>query len=794
MFRLLARLRDALSRPGTTKPLVLAFGGVWLLMAALGLINLYALAENNARMETLVSQHKRKADLVHTLRSITRERALLVHTMLASPDPFARDRLMLRFRDYASAYVRAQEALHSLPFQPRERALFEESQRKIRVSTRLMEQVVELALEGRDVEAQALLVDAAIPAQGQAQQDFDALVEYEEGLIEAAVAEARRAYRNTFAALALLGLASLLSGLAIASAVIRRTAAVERALAEEKERAEITLHSIADAVITTDAMGRINHLNDMAERLTGWSVADARGRQVEAVYRVMSQVHPSDALSAVASCLLDGEPRIGPDDLQLTSRHGQQYAITQSVAAIRDPGGEVIGAIVVFRDVTRERALSTELAWQASHDRLTGLANRHEFERRAQELVEGARVQKLHHALLFLDLDQFKVVNDTCGHGAGDELLCQLAAVLATQVRAVDTLARLGGDEFGVLLSGCNIEQAQQIAEKLRRAISDFRFVWHDKSFAVGVSIGLVEITPEADSLAGLLSAADAACYMAKNRGRNRVYVHRAQDAEIRQLFGEAEWVTRITRAFEEQRFRLYYQRIRPARAEGRPEHCEVLLRMIDETGQVVPPMAFIPAAERYTLMPTLDRWVVRTFFAWLTASRPVLPDAVRFCINLSGQTLSDEAFVGFIQEQFAASGFPPSRMGFEITETAAIANLSQAMTLMGALKELGCMIALDDFGAGMSSFAYLKTLPVDSIKIDGAFVRDMLNDPMDNAMVEAIVRIGRVMGLTTIAEYVEHADIAARLTHLGVDYLQGYAIHEPEPLAAPVAAQAQSA
>ena len=386
--------------------------------------------------------------------------------------------------------------------------------------------------------------------------------------------------------------------------------------------------------------------------------------------------------------------------------------------------------------------------------------------------------------LLFVDLDQFKLVNDTGGHVAGDELLRQLSAFLTAKIRAVDTLARLGGDEFGLLLPGCNVEQGKTIAEKLRQEISEFRFAWEAKTFSIGASVGLVEITHEAESIASLLSAADTACYMAKGRGRNRVFVHQAQDTEVRRHYGEAEWVNRISRAFEENRFRLYYQKILPLCPERDLEYREVLLRLIDETGRVVPPMAFIPAAERYHLMPTIDRWVVRTLLAWMKANLLVLPADSSVSINLSGQSLGDDSFGDFIEEQLLASGIPPSRICFEITETAAISNLSRALRLMSGLRARGCHFALDDFGSGLSSFAYLKNLPVDSIKIDGAFVRDMLNDPTDFAMVEAIARIGHVMGLKTIAEYVESEAIMHRLADLGVDYVQGFGIHRPEPLA----------
>ncbi|OFZ99050.1 MAG: hypothetical protein A2Z44_10280 [Betaproteobacteria bacterium RBG_19FT_COMBO_58_11] len=756
-------------------------------MAGLGWIGLYALQANNQRMEKIVREHNVKIALVLDLRSINRERALTVHKMILADDPFERDDLMLGFRELASSYIRQRDKLLALPFMPEEQKAFQAAQEKIRESTRLMEAVVALALEGRDEEAETILTSQAIPAQNLVQADFATFLAYQNRSSEAAVRHAREAYQRAYWVSGLLGGAALILGLIVSAGVIRRTAKVERALAREKERAEVTLHSIGEAVITTDESGRIDHLNEMAERLTGWTNAEAAGLNVEAVYRVVDENNPAQMLNLAAYCL-SGVNEPCPESSLLISRGGLQFTIEQTVSPIREPDGAVIGMVVVFRDVTTERSLAHELAWQASHDALTSLVNRHEFERRLQELVESAQSSRISHALLYIDLDQFKLVNDTCGHVAGDELLRQLSTLLSAKIRTVDTLARLGGDEFGLLLPGCGIEQAQVIAEKLREEISEFRFMWEAKTFAVGASIGLVEITQETGGIANLLSAADTACYMAKDRGRNRVCVHRAQDAEVRRLHGEAEWVSRITRAFEENRFQLYYQKIIPLHPDRHPEYREILLRLIDEAGQLVPPMAFIPAAERYGLMPSIDRWVVRTLFAWMKAHhRHQLAENIRYSINLSGQSLGDDAFTDFVEDQFHLSGVLPGRICFEVTETAAISNLAHAMRMMSKLQAMGCGFSLDDFGSGMSSFAYLKNLPVDSIKVDGAFVRDMLTDPIDCAMVEAIIRIGHVMGLKTIAEYVESEAIMQRLAELDVDYVQGFGMHRPEPLIKPV-------
>jgi diguanylate cyclase (GGDEF)-like protein len=419
----------------------------------------------------------------------------------------------------------------------------------------------------------------------------------------------------------------------------------------------------------------------------------------------------------------------------------------------------------------------------AYHDPLTGLANRHEFDNHLQRSLRtvGNGVQ---HALLYMDLDQFKIINDTCGHVAGDELLRQLAMLLRAPVRDGDSLARLGGDEFGLLLNQCPLEQALQVGERMLRTIGDFRYVWEDNTFSIGASIGLVMLDDRAQTLSDVMRMADMACYAAKDRGRNRVHVYRADDAELLQRHGEMKWVARLNHALEENRFELFRQRIMPL-GDKNEQHCEFLLRMLDERGEHILPGAFIPAAERYNLMPVIDRWVVRNACSFL-AQRSASTDCANtelFFINLSGATLSDDKFAAYVTEQIKVHGLSPEIIGFEITETAVIANLSNAMNFIDKVKQLGCRVALDDFGAGLSSFSYLKSIRADYLKIDGSFIKDMLDDPMDHAIVEAINNIGHVVGLQTIAEFVESDATKQRLIKIGVDYAQGNAIQRPNPL-----------
>ena len=557
----------------------------------------------------------------------------------------------------------------------------------------------------------------------------------------------------------------------------------EAALHAEKERALVTLQSIGDAVITTGIEGRIEFLNPVAEALTGWSNEEAGGQPLPQVFSIINEITRLPVENPVEKALRQNGIVGLANHTVLIRRDGHEVHIEDSAAPIRDREGRILGVVLVFHDIGEKRKLAHQLSYQATHDALTGLINRSEFERQLEDLLDSAANQNREHALLYLDLDQFKVVNDTCGHSAGDELLRQLTTQIQDKVRDSDTFARLGGDEFGVLLENCPLDQAVRLANVLLDEVGSFRFAWLDKTFAVGVSIGLVAITASSGNSASVLSAADTACYAAKDKGRNRVQVYSPGDIEMAERHGEMHWVARIAKAFEEDRFHLYYQPIVLVQvaAQNKEQHFEILLRMRDENHNLIPPNAFIPAAERYNMMVEIDRWVVRNVFNWLIANaeRPVI-----CAINLSGQSVNDDRFLAFLIDQIKGTGVTPRKVCFEITETAAISNLAKASNFIKTVKSLGCSFSLDDFGSGMSSFSYLKNLPVDYLKIDGSFVRDMINDPIDRAMVESINNIGHVMGIKTIAEFVENRAILEELHAIGVDYAQGYGIAKPCPLA----------
>jgi Amt family ammonium transporter len=564
---------------------------------------------------------------------------------------------------------------------------------------------------------------------------------------------------------------------------------VQEQLFREKEQAQITLESIADGVVTTDAAGRVLYLNAVAGQLTGWSRTRAIGLPLHRVLPIVDtpSQRPDDWLTETV--LRQRAPIVETKSRLLYAQDGAVHVVQLSAAPIGDRGGGITGVVVVFHDVTQARMLERQLSYQATHDALTRLINRAEFERRLQALIVQAAETGQTHVLCYMDLDQFKLVNDVCGHSAGDLLLRQLADLLRQRLRMGDTLARLGGDEFGLLLQDCPPERGLEVADTLRGQVRGFRFHWEGRTFAVGVSIGLVPITATSGSLADTLRQADAACYAAKDGGRNQVHVYQPDDRELAARSGQMQWVNRIQRALDGNRFCLYYQDIVPVTApDGGPRggggrHFEVLVRMLDDAGGEIAPGAFIPAAERYDLMREVDEWVVRNTLEWL--GRQHSGGAIRRCaINLSGATVGREASLAMVQRYLEAFRVPPELVGFEITETAAVANLGSAIHFLRTLGKLGCTFSLDDFGSGLSSFRYLRELPVDYLKIDGIFIKDILHNRVDRAMVRSINDIGHVMGLETIAEFVESADVLERLHRIGVDYAQGYHLGRPRPLA----------
>jgi diguanylate cyclase (GGDEF)-like protein/PAS domain S-box-containing protein len=558
---------------------------------------------------------------------------------------------------------------------------------------------------------------------------------------------------------------------------------LERELAESNELMRVTLDSIGDGVITTDQAGNVVWLNPVAERLTGWSKDEARSKPLPDVFSISNTDTGQTTPYPITVCLQEGKSVGLQSHTTLHSRHGNEYGIEDSASAIRNAEGEILGAVLIFHDVSEQRRLNAQMNHRATHDALTGLVNRAEFENRLTRLLEAATREGGGHVLMYIDLDEFKVINDACGHAAGDQLLRQVSVLLQGAVRGRDTVARLGGDEFGVILEMCPLEQGREIAQKICEQMDLYRFAHDGRRYRIGSSIGVVPVDLRWESSAAVLQAADNCCYAAKDAGRNRVHLWVEFDAALTTRHGEMRWVNRLESAIDENRFVLFAQHIKPIAAPAAGLHCEVLLRLREDDGSMIPPGSFMPAAERFHLMVRIDKWVLQKVFAMLEA------DAIEFdlidtiAVNLSGQSIGDRAFHRDLIRMLREARFDTQKLCLEITETAAITNFGDAKVFIEEVRSLGVRIALDDFGAGASSFGYLRVLPIDYLKIDGQYITG-LNDPLNKAAVRCFCEVAKAVGAKTIAEFVESRDIHDALYAVGVDMTQGYLNHRPEPLA----------
>ncbi len=775
--------------------LSLAFGSLILLCLAMGLVSLNESNQAHRDLEAIVEKIGTRLELLDTMRTAARERSIQLYIMSTESDPFERDNAYMQFNRHATEFSIAYNKLLSMELDEKEQELIRQQNLAANYIVPIQRRVAELAIEGKLEQAQALMTGKAIQAQDQVIDSIARLQKLQHAAIREVESLADVSNQHTRKLIYILIGLALLLGLGIMFYTIRRITRMEKRLIREKELAQVTLQSVGDAVITTDRQGRIQFMNPVAEHLTGYRCADAVGKPLETVFRILSESEHLDVENPVDTALNEHVILSLSNDIILIREDGKEFAIELTAAPIMDDQHEVFGAILTFHDVSEMRSLSCKLSYQATHDSLTGLVNRREFELRLKQIIQNARNEKTSHAMCYLDLDQFKVVNDSAGHAAGDELLKQLAHKLSPLLRKSDVLARLGGDEFGVLLEGCSEEQALKIANLMRTTIKETRFPWGNNTFEVGVSIGLVPINAESGGVSDILSAADTACYAAKENGRNQVQVYREDNSEYSKRKTEFRWVQDIQRALDANTFLLYCQKITPVDDHSRHRHfCELLIRLQTSRGEVIPPMAFLPAAERYDLIQDIDRWVVHHTLAMLNEHRPEDGgEQTLVAINLSGQSLGDSDFLDYTHAEIRNSRCSPEHLCFEITETAAIANMSKAIHFIKSLKELGCKFALDDFGNGLSSFAYLKNMPVDFLKIDGSFVRDICHDSMDHAFVEAIHRIAAMMNIETIAEYVENEDTLERLRAIGIHYAQGFHIERPQQIAGGPAADANT-
>ncbi|NNC68730.1 MAG: EAL domain-containing protein [Gammaproteobacteria bacterium] len=558
-------------------------------------------------------------------------------------------------------------------------------------------------------------------------------------------------------------------------------------LADEKDKVVATLRSIVDAVITTNERGEVQYINQAASRFLNCAEEQAKGKHIEKIIDLYEEESEQKIENPILSCLSGSQKKNQKLNADIVTKAGTKYTVQLMVTPLISQTGKLYGAVTVMNDVTNLRLLARRLRYQASHDSLTSLINRSEFERNVRKAILVAKTKQKKSSLIYLDLDRFKMVNDLYGHAAGDELLIQFSNLVKSKLRGSDILARLGGDEFALLLSGCSLEEAEEKAHEILQSIQEYKFIWEQKSFNVEASIGVAEINQKCFDLSYVLSAVDSACYLAKEAGRNCVRVFREGDENINRRRGQERWLQRFDKALNEGRLVVTAQSIINIKANKNVQvdknGFEILIRMQDDNGRLVPPNAFLPAVERYNRAPKLDRWILDKVLMLLAENRSVLAQIDKCSINLSGQSLVSEGFLPFTMAKLKEYEIEPSKICFEITETAAIANLDQATSFVQSLKDLGCYFALDDFGSGLSSFAYLKTLPVDFLKIDGMFVKDIHHDNVSRAMVKAINEMGHVLGKQTIAEYVENEDILKILKEIGVDFAQGFHAGRPEPI-----------
>lgn len=757
------------------------FAVVLLLLATAGAFTINQLQVNRQVTTRLITEATEKSRLVNELRHIARERAMLLFTMTKTADVFKLDEQRQQFDAGFSNFIRARTEYEKLPASAEEKQLFQRALFYIRTASGVAQDAVLQQIDlGNIKQATSILFEQAIPAQNKVMQTYTELMQLQDKETQTAIQEVNSRSGRAQTLITLIGLLTVAISFMVALLVVRRTRTMENSLQAEKELAEVTLFSIADGIITTDAQCRIAYINPIAARMLNMKPEESEGKHLADVLQLIetgSQV-PIDVRAATnaGDCA-----RLTSDQLTLLGHHGDTFSIRMTASPIMNPAKEIMGAVLAFQDMTESHSLQQRLAWQATHDSLTRLANRYGFETDLEALIESATRRNAEHVLMVMDLDQFKVVNDTCGHIAGDQLLVQMAMLIGQKVRKGDIIARLGGDEFGILLANCDLNAGERVAEAIRAAIAEFRFIWDDKVFTVGTSIGVVPITYHTGTASLAVSAADTACYIAKEQGRNRVHVLRG-DTEIAKKHSEMLWVTRIRQAIEENRLKLYCQQIVPLIPVKNEAHYEILLRMLDEDGNIVMPGVFMPPAERYNVMPAIDKWVISNLFK-LIQQTDLQGQHAFYAINLSGQSLMDESLLDFVLAEIRLKNIDPTCLCFEVTETVAISQMAMAQRFINALRTQGCKFSLDDFGSGMSSYSYLKSLHVDYLKIDGSLVLDIAHDPVDYTMVESIHRIGHAMGIKTIAEFVENEATLASLRTIGVDYAQGYLLHRPVPM-----------
>ena len=723
-----------------------------------------------------------KMELIASMIEIARTRSRLTNKMIHSDDLFEKDEISMELNVQATQFSIQRQSLIELGLSDKEQEILDYQREAILPTLALQRQAEDMALSEDPfivAEAQKILIEDVYLGQGIIIDFFMELLQLQKSSINQASINATEKYKQTAQLETWLLLIALSLASAIAIFIIRRTGQIERALFLEKERAQTTLRSIGDAVITTDKHCNIEYMNPIAEYMTGYHDHDIIGSPLAEIFKAYDEINKHWLSDTIMEFLKTKKYTLPSNDISLVTRTNQRIDIAVTIAPIQGEKDSVSGVITTFHDVTEAKIMAKRLEHQARHDPLTGLLNRREFERKVNQTLKLFS-EDTTHALCVIDLDRFKIVNDTVGHSAGDELLRQISQRIKQQLRRTDLLSRIGGDEFAIFLSNINKDDAVGIANQVLHSIREYQFYWNKQTFRVGASIGVVDAPPKSSDFTYLFHAADTACYIAKHEGRDRVNVVAVDDQWLTEKREETHWANRIEDSLENNGFVLYVQEIYDLKTKNAPyQHKEVLIRMKEEDGTIIPPMAFIPSAERYNLMSKIDEWVITNVIEIIKNSS----QKIVYSVNLSGQSMGDEKFTKKIMNALKESNLDTSRLCFEITETAAIANLGNAQLFLDELQGLGCQTALDDFGSGLSSFAYLRNLNIDYLKIDGMFIKQITEDATCKVMVESIHAISQTMKLKTVAEYVENKEIMDVLEKIGIDYAQGYYIGKPEPL-----------
>jgi len=774
---------SVLPRKESRRFISLGFGVILSLSLIVSIFSYSQLTLLKTKIDVIADEYHVKTSLINQMHKIVSERSLAVHNIMNAGvyEPFRADDEFMHYNNLATSFIVTRQLYQDLDLSDEERILFSDALKIIRESQPLQDTLVSNALDGLLEQNSKVILEKDWQNEQRLYTKFNALLGIVNETKSEAHTNASEAYNQALSFLMALSIITIAIGLLVARYVVKRATISEMALFEEKNQTEITLQAIGDAIITTDVLGNILYVNPVAESIIGKNLAQLHGRKLASIIYILDE-NKEQIIFNVKNSLSTAKRSLSGATLY-NKKTLKDYPIEGTTSIMEDERGKIIGAVNIFRDVSENKNLTELVQWQSTHDSLTGLINRAHFETLLSLKLAESENNKCEHAILYIDINQFTVINDTCGNIAGDMLLKRITSLILSRVRAGDIVSRMGGDEFGVLLNHCSIDQAQRITQEILRNIQSLNFKWEEKTYKISAGIGIELIDSNTINAEKVISNVVAACIIAKEKGRNSLWVHRAKDIEVAIRRSEMLLTAKITQALEEHSFQIYKQKILSVDDSGENNLYELLIRMTDDEGNQILPGVFIPAAERYSIMPDIDKWVISTVFSMLASKKAKFSDSEIICINLSGQSLSQKSFLEFVEYEVRSVRFDPSKICFEITETAAVDNLHNVTNFIEKLRMLGCKFALDDFGSGMSSFAYLRNFNVDYIKIDGSFVKNIVTDDIDKEMVKVMHNLGQVMNIKTIAEYVESDDILEELEIIGVNYVQGFSIHLPEPI-----------